>query len=35
LKYFVPIKEVKISVDASLKGMGAVLLQDEHPIAYA
>ena len=35
LKYFDPAKPVKISVDASLKGMGAVLLQDEHPVAYA
>jgi len=34
LKFFDPTKAVKISVDASSKGMGAVLLQDEHPIAY-
>ena len=35
LKYFDPAKPVKISVDASSKGMGAVLLQNEQPIAYA
>ena len=35
LKYFDPTKPVKISVDSSSKGMGAVLLQDEHPVAYA
>ena len=35
LKYFDPAKPVKISVDASSKGMGAVLLQDEQPVAYA
>jgi hypothetical protein len=35
LKYFDPKKPVKISVDASSKGMGAVLLQAECPIAYA
>ena len=35
LKFFDPAKSVKISVDASLKGMGAVLLQDEQPIVYA
>jgi len=34
LKIFDPTKAVKISVDVSSKGMGAVLLQDEHPIAY-
>ena len=33
LKFFEQHK--KISVDASSKGMGAVLLQDESPIAYA
>ena len=33
LKYFDPLKPTKISVDASSKG--AVLLQDDHPIAYA
>ena len=35
LKYFDPLKPTKISVDASSKGMGAVLLQEDHPIAYA
>ena len=30
-----PDKPVRISVDASYKGMGAVLLQKDHPIAYA
>ena len=35
LKFFDPAKPVKISVNASSKGMGAVLLQDEQPIAYA
>ena len=35
LKFFDPAKPVKISVDASSKGMGAILLQDEQPIAYA
>ena len=35
LKYFNPKRPVKLSVDASLKGLGAVLLQDNHPIAYA
>ena len=35
LQYFDPSKPVKISVDASSKGMSAVLLQDEGPVAYA
>jgi len=35
LKYFHPKKLVKVSVDASSKGMGAVLLREECPIAYA
>ena len=35
LKYFEPEKEVVISVDASSKGLGAVLLQDNKPCAYA
>ena len=35
LKYFDPTKAIKISVDASSKGMGAVLLQDNQPVAYA
>ena len=34
LTYFNPDKPVRISVDASSKGMGAVLLQENHPIAY-
>lgn len=35
LKYFDPTKATKISVDASSKGMEAVLLQDNQPVAYA
>ena len=35
LKYFNPKRPVKLSVDTSSKGLGAVLLQDNHPIAYA
>ena len=35
LKFFNPMRPSKISVDASSKGLGAVLLQDNHPIAYA
>ena len=35
LSYFDPTKPTKISADASSHGMGAVLLQDDHPIAYA
>lgn len=35
LKYFDPKKPVKVSVDASSKGIGTVLLQEECPIAYA
>ena len=35
LKYFNPSKLTKLSVDASSKGLGAVLIQDNHPIAYA
>ena len=35
LKYFNPKRPVKLSVDASSKGLGAVLLQDNNPIAYA
>ena len=30
-----PKRLVKLSVDASSKGLGTVLLQDNHPIAYA
>ena len=35
LQFFDPQKSTRISVDASSSGMGAVLLQDQHPIAYA
>ena len=35
LKYFDPHKPTKLSVDASSKGLGAVLQQDDHPVAYA
>ena len=35
LKHFDPVKPLQISVDTSSKGMGAVLLQEEHPVAYA
>ena len=35
LQFFDPRKPTRISVDASSSGMGAVLLQDQHPIAYA
>ena len=35
LKYFDPHKPTKLSVDASSKGLGAVLSQVGHPIAYA
>ena len=35
LKYFDATKPVKISVHSSSKGMGAILLQDEHPVTYA
>ena len=35
LAYFNPNQPVKLSVDASSKGLGAVLLQNDHPIAYA
>ena len=35
LAYFNPSQPVKLSVDASSKGPGAVLLQNNHPIAYA
>ena len=35
LKFFDPTKTTKISVDAGSKGMGAVLLQDQCPIACA
>ena len=35
LKFFDPTKSVKISVDASSKGLRAILLQDEQPVVYA
>ena len=35
MQYFDPKKEVMVSVDASKDGLGAVLLQDNLPIAYA
>ena len=35
LKFYDSKKPVKISVDASCGGLGAVLMQDDHPIAYA
>ena len=35
LKYFDQSKPVTIQVDASLKGLGAALLQDHGPIEYA
>ena len=35
LKYYDVTKDVTIQVDASPNGLGAVLLQDEHPVAYA
>ena len=34
LKNFNPSRLTDLSVDASSKGLGAVLLQDNHPIAY-
>ena len=34
LKYFNPTRPTKLSVDPSSKGLGAVILQDGHPIAY-
>ena len=35
LQYFRPDQPITLSVDVSSKGLGAVLLQDGHPIAYA
>ena len=35
LKFYDSKKPVRISVDASCGGLGAVLMQDDHPIAYA
>lgn len=35
LKFFDTTKPVKLQVDASKSGLGACILQDRHPIAYA
>ena len=35
LRYFDPNKPVVIQVDASQKGLGAALLQDGYPVAFA
>ncbi|KAL6462444.1 hypothetical protein MHYP_G00288660 [Metynnis hypsauchen] len=35
LTYFDPTKDVKLQVDASKCGLGAVLLQEEKPVGYA
>ena len=35
LHHFKPDQSIMLSVDASSKGLGAVILQNEHPIAYA
>ncbi|XP_060084332.1 uncharacterized protein K02A2.6-like [Ylistrum balloti] len=35
LKYYDPKKELTLTVDASSKGLGAAILQEGHPIAYA
>ena len=35
LGYFNPDKEITVSVDASSKGLGAILLQEEKPVAFA
>ena len=35
LKFFDPKKPTRVSVDTSSKGIGAVLLQDQYPLAYA
>ena len=35
LKFFDPKEPVTLSVDASLKGVGTVLLQNDRPVAYA
>ena len=35
LKFFDSSKPVKLQVDASKSGLGACLMQDGHPVAYA
>ena len=35
LKYYDPKKETVLQTDASIKGLGACLLQDGHPIYFA
>ncbi|KAI4900308.1 hypothetical protein NFI96_009493 [Prochilodus magdalenae] len=35
LAYFDPLKELRLQVDASKCGLGAVMLQGERPVAYA
>ena len=35
LKYYDPTKPVVLQTDACIKGLGAVLLQEEHPIYFA
>ena len=35
LSYFDPGKATALHVDASMKGLGATLLQDDNPVAFA